>query len=192
VGVTVRQKVEESITSGQSFSMRDFVTQQVGEEEAGQIDLVFASLCEDKDMLMPGAHELLRYIESDRRAKAGILTYGSYEGQTRKIHAAGLSRFPSLVTQEARKGLLIDSWYQGEGQGFILPKELGGVAAREVVFTDDKLVSFESFPPTDAVGYWVPNVYRAVPGSLAHNITPVDDLHDMLEREVHRRSVNKA
>lgn len=190
----LREKVDESVRIEQSFSMRDFVVDQEGEPIAQIIERTFLELASLKDgLLNPGAREILSYVAEDPNASAGILTYGSILGQATKIAAVGLGHIPHLITQQKHKGELISTWKQETG-GYLLPQELGGLATRELVFVDDKALSFQGLP-RDVVGYWIKGPYATGGDILPSNVLPVASLDEVYQSELDRRSVisiNKA
>ena len=47
---------------------------------------------------MEGADELIDFASQDNDSAAGILTYGSAEGQRLKVRAAGFDDIPVMVT----------------------------------------------------------------------------------------------
>jgi FMN phosphatase YigB (HAD superfamily) len=138
----------------QSYSMLETVLSQVGRGRTDQITQHYRDLVADKDLLAPGAHEVLALLEQHNHTVGyGIVTFGSLpEGQQVKLEAAGLANIPHLITTEAAKGAIIASWK--EGDRYQLPAELSGVSTPRVVLVDDRLRSFEGLPD-DARGYWL-------------------------------------
>lgn len=181
----LEQRFEEYTSQGESFSMRDFVVEKVGEEEMQKIEDKYHQLALQQDLLNPGAKELIAYIRSKDDANLGILTYGSQLGQGMKIAAAvGLENIPYLITSETFKGALIASW-RGDDELYHLPEEYGGRTARNVVFVDDKPFSFKGLP-IDCRGYLVKSVYDAGIEKLPPYVEIVDTLHQVLTAEKKR------
>lgn len=175
----LEQKFEEYSLSGESFSMRDFIAENVSEDEMNQIEAKYKEVGREWDLLTPGARELLAYLRQTDGVAFGILTYGSVLGQNMKIAAVEeLGDVPFLVTLETYKGSLIASWRENDGL-YHVPEELGGVSARNIVFVDDKPFSFKGIP-IDCKGYLVKSVFDAGIEKLPHNVQIVDSLHDVL------------
>ena len=110
------------------------------------ITRIFIQEAQTQDMLEPYAAELLVQL---RRAGArfGIVTYGSDAWQLTKLEAAGLGDIPHIVTHDVAKARLIASWQSPEG--FLIPTLLAGgkpLLARQLVFIDDKPISFIGLP----------------------------------------------
>jgi hypothetical protein len=150
LGEALRIHTDELLVAKTSFSILDFIRDFVGEQVATEIRDAFIEQAGKQDLLIEGTRELLAFIES-RGDRAGILTYGSPEGQAVKISASGLS-MPHLITSEGRKGRLLASWYK-EGS-YELPDEYGG-RADQLVFVDDKIISFAELPAESIRGYWL-------------------------------------
>jgi phosphoglycolate phosphatase-like HAD superfamily hydrolase len=180
------QKFEEYSLLGESFSMRDFIVENAGEEEMQKIQEKFVEIVADKDLLMPGAKELMDYIKTLPVTSFGIMTYGSELGQRMKIEAAGLGDVPSLITTETYKGALIATWRQDD-ELYHLPPELGSYITKEIVFVDDKPFSFKGLP-IDCRGYLVKSVYDAGIEKLPSYVAQVNSLKDVLAAEKQRQS----
>ena len=178
------QRFEEYSQLGESFSMRDFIVENVGEVEMQKIQVKFEALAATQDLLLPGAKELMRYIASLPDTKFGIMTYGSINGQTMKLQAAGLGDVPTLITLETYKAVLIASWRQDD-EKYHLPQELGEFIVKEIVFIDDKPFSFKGLP-IDCRGYLVKSVFDAGIEKLPSNVTQVDTLKEILAAEKKR------
>lgn len=99
--------------------------------------------------LMPGASELLHYLE-DQKIPHGFLTYGGRDWQEAKLRATGLVDLPRLIIDYRQKGQLIRSWRQSDGS-FVLPAELSAqnqpLKVQKLAFLDDKADSFIGIPP---------------------------------------------
>jgi len=182
LAAALEQRFEEYTTQGESFSMRDFIAENVGEDEIIKIEAKYRDLALAQDLLNPGANELIEYIRSLDGADLGILTYGSIPGQTLKIRAAkGLEDIPYLITGETYKGALIASW-RGEDELYHLPEELGGNIVKSIVFVDDKPFSFKGLP-IDCRGYLVKSVYDAGIEKLPSYVQQVTSLTEVVVAE---------
>ncbi len=176
------QRFEEYTLLGESFSVRDFIIENVGEEEMAKIEVKYHEVGLQQDLLHDGATELLAYIRAKDNTELGILTYGSPQGQTMKINAAtGLEGIPFLVTSETFKGALIASWRQDDDL-YHLPEELGGFITDSIVFVDDKPFSFKGLP-IDIVGYLVDSGYDAGIQNIPVNVTIVKSLNEVITLE---------
>lgn len=185
LAASLEQRFEEYTSQGESFSMRDFIVENVGEEEMQKIELKYHETALQQDLLNPGAKELIAYIRSKESADLGILTYGSPLGQAMKIAAAaGLEDIEYLITPETFKGSLIASWRQDDGL-YRMPEELGGVTAASIVFVDDKPFSFKGLP-IDCLGYLVKSVYDAGIEKLPAQVHMVETLHEVVAAEKKR------
>jgi len=181
LAILLGQKIEDYTLLGESFSMRDFILEQVGEAETAKIETKFIELAADQDLLNTGAHELIAYIRSKPGAGVGILTFGSPEGQAMKIAAAGMSDIPFLVTGETFKGEQISSWRDERGI-YNLPEELSGASATTIVFVDDKPFSFKGLAG-DCRGYWIHSLYDAGKEKIPSYVVPVEKLTDIIQLE---------
>jgi hypothetical protein len=186
LSASLTQKFEESSSLGESFSMRDYIVETVGEEEMQKIQVKFDGIASTQDLLMPGAKDLMDYITSLPNTKFGIMTYGSELGQKMKIEAAGLGEIPALITSETYKGALIATWRQDDDM-YHLPPELGGFVAKEIIFVDDKPFSFKGLP-IDCRGYLVKSIFDAGIEKLPSYVQQVDHLSDVLKAEKQRRA----
>lgn len=180
----IERRVAESLVTGVSFAIRDATVELIGEDETHDVEDRYIKRAQSEVLLFDGAHELMAFI-SDMGERFGILTYGSQLGQTMKIHAAQLTQVPFLVTDHKQKGALIAEWW--DGTQFVLPRELGGGVADEIVMVDDRLFSFSGLPK-HARGYWVqtgPARYDPVTDAPA-NVQPVLTLNDVIATEKDR------
>jgi len=175
------QLIEDYTLLGESFSMRDFILEQIGEAKTAEIEAKFIELAADQELLNPGASELIDYIRSKPNTGVGILTFGSPEGQAMKIKAAGLDDMPFLVTGETFKGEQISSWRDEQGI-YNLPEEFGGVSATIIVFVDDKPFSFKGLAG-DCRGYWIHSLYDAGKEKIPFYVVPVEKLTDIIALE---------
>ena len=179
------QRFEEYTLQGESFSVRDFIIENIGEEEMQKIEAKYIDAALAQELLHDGAKELLSYIRAKDNTELGILTYGSPLGQAMKIHgASGLENIPFMVTSETFKGSLIASWRQDDEQ-YHLPEELGGFVTKNIIFVDDKPFSFKGLP-IDITGYLVKSVYDAGLDNLPVNVTIVSSLNEVIELEKKR------
>ena len=179
------QEFEEYTRLGESFSMRDFIVENVGEEEMQKLEAVYHEKALEQDLLNDGAKELIEYIRSREDTQIGILTYGAPVGQAMKINAAaGLEGIPFLVTSETFKGAQIASWRQDDDL-YHIPEELGGFVTKNIVFVDDKPFSFKGLP-ADITGYYIKSVYDAGEESIPFNVTPITNLNEVITLEKKR------
>lgn len=180
----IRTQIDEYNQIGASFAIRDVIVEQVGEEQALQIEKAFIEEGGRRSLLLPGAEALMHFIDQQQGSRTGILTYGSVKGQTMKIIAAGLHAAPFMITQQKHKGELIASWRQTDG--YHVPDELGGGVVDQIVFVDDRIFSFEGLPD-DVEGYWITQEL-AVLDAVEHaaNVHPVRTLFEVIEREQRR------
>ena len=188
LAAALEQQFEEYTTQGESFSMRDFILENVGEVEMQKIEVKYHTLALQQDLLNPGAKELIASIRATAGNDLGILTYGSPLGQKMKIEAAaGLEEIPYLITAETYKGALIASWRQDD-ERYHIPEELGSGVFTDIVFVDDKPFSFKGLP-IDCRGYLVKSVYDAGIEKLPQHVRLVESLHQVLVAEKARTSV---
>jgi len=181
----LEQRFEEYSAQGESFSMRDFIVENVGEEEMQKIQTKYHELAYAQDLLIPGARELIEYIRTKGDAGVGILTYGSPLGQAMKLESAnGIENIPYMITSETYKGALIATWRQDDDL-YHVPEELGGFVAQNIVFVDDKPFSFKGLP-IDCWGYLVKSVYDAGIEKLPSYVTQVDTLAEVIAAEKRR------
>jgi hypothetical protein len=179
------QQFEEYTQLGESFSVRDFIIENVGEEKMQTIEPEYHEKGLGQDLLNEGARELLSYIRAKNDTQLGILTYGSPLGQAMKINAAaGLEGLPFMVTSETFKGSLIATWRQDD-DAYHLPEELGGFVTKDIIFVDDKPFSFKGLP-VDIVGYLVDSGYDAGIQNIPTNVTIVDSLNAVIDLEKKR------
>lgn len=185
----IRTQIDEYNQIGASFAIRDVIVEQVGEEQALQIEKAFIEEGGRRSLLLPGAEALMHFIDQQQGSRTGILTYGSIKGQTMKLTAAKLHHLPFMITQQKHKGELIASWRQTDG--YHVPDELGGGVVDQIVFVDDRIFSFEGLPE-EVTGYWITQEL-AVLDAVEHaiNVHPVRSLHEVIEWEQRRiASVN--
>jgi hypothetical protein len=177
----LKQSFDESSLLGESFAMRDFIVDQVGEDEMKKIEVKLKTITATQDLLMPGAKELISYIQSLPNVAFGIMTYGSPLGQAMKIEVSGLADTPFLITQETFKGVLIASWRQDD-ELYHLPPEFGGFLAKNIVFVDDKPFSFRGLP-IDCRGYLVKSIFDAGIEDIPPYVQVVDKLTEVITAE---------
>lgn len=155
-GLISRKEIHEArMLVKSNFDMAGFVygqlTERTSPEEAAaamtRLRAKFVGAAQVNDYFEPHARELIDLLES-RQLAFGILTAGGQDWQQAKIEAVGLEKVPHLIVQTTRKGDLIASWRQTDGQ-YYLPDELTGqprVIATSLVFVDDRKVSFLDIP----------------------------------------------
>lgn len=182
LAVALEQRFDEYTLLGESFSMRDFILERVGEQVIKKIDEKYLEFAVQQDLLMPGARELITFIRAKRDAEFAILTYGAPLGQALKINGVTeLRGIPYLVTSETYKGALIASWRQTDNL-YHLPEEFGAVVTKNIVFVDDKPFSFKGLP-IDLRGYMVQSMYDAGIEKLPLNVKVVGSLGEVLSAE---------
>lgn len=178
----LEQRFEDYSISGESFSMRDFIAENVNDDEMIRIEAKYKEVASGWDLLNPGAVELLEYVRSKDGVGFGILTYGSELGQRMKLQAvAALREVPFLVTPETYKGAQIATWREDDDL-YHLPEELGGGTAANIVLVDDKPFSFKGLP-IDCRGYLVKSVYDAGIEKLPLVVVQVDSLKEVIRAE---------
>jgi hypothetical protein len=137
---------------GYTFDTMEHVTKVLLKEKSNKtwqdILRVFVAVGQLENMLESHANELIERLE-EQNIPYGILTYGSESWQLAKLEAAGVMRrnIPFEVTQIERKGDVLTGWKQGDG--FVLPLSMRSgrfITARQLVFLDDKPVSFVDMP----------------------------------------------
>lgn len=142
-----RREVEQS---GGSFDAANYVKTFLLNDESISWD----AICQDmiaharqKDMLEPGAHELIKLLKEKGRSFA-ILTYGGADWQQTKLTASKLESVPVLITNDSNKGRIIASWRRVDGLFLIPPEMTDGmsVMARSIILLDDKALSFNDIP----------------------------------------------
>jgi hypothetical protein len=185
LSAVLTQQFESSSFLGESFSMRDFIVEQVGEEEMQKIEIKFKAITASEDLLMPGAKDLIDFIATVPSTACGIMTYGSISGQTMKIEASGLGDMPFLITQETFKGAVIASWRQDD-ELYHVPDELGGYIAKEIVFVDDKPFSFKGLP-IDCRGYLVKSIFDAGIEDIPLSVKVIETLSEVIAAEKQRQ-----
>lgn len=177
----IEARLEEYAITGVSFAIRDQIVGQIGEQHMQTIENRYIERAQATNVLFDGAHEIMHFI-SEHGSRYAILTYGSVRGQTMKIRAAKLDHVPFLVTDHKMKGELIASWLQ-DGV-FMIPEQLGGGEADEVVLVDDRVFSFKGLPEQTR-GYWVqtgPVRYEPVEAAPDMVVT-AGTLHDVIVAE---------
>ncbi len=157
---------------------------EAGQHEGWQdiaTDFVAEALAEsrkpDSDVLMPGAYQLIKYLD-DKQIPYGFLTFGSHDWQVTKLRAAGQAYALQMIVDNKQKGRLLASWYQA-GKGYMLPAELSPsdqpTLVKHLVFLDDKPVSFEGAPTenitlihvVDPSGRTVPSQAGIIPEAVS-------------------------
>ncbi len=141
----------------------------------------FIALGEVTDFLMPGARELLEYLQQTGIGH-GILTYGGREWQEMKLAAAKLLDVPTIITSTG-KGPIMKRWQQEDGT-YELPPEYkaatGYQRTRHIIFLDDKPTSFEGTP---TIGMTKILVGSAVPTNGVSRATTVYDALELITQQ---------
>lgn len=171
---------------GDSFDtasyVRDYLADQGEPEKWEHLTKQFIHESRSLNMLMPGASELLSYLDGNNY-RHGILTYGNPLWQHLKLSAAGFNHLRRIVMTTKEKGKLVASWQQSDGT-FNLPHEFGGGTARSISMIDDKAISFEGFPAEPSKGYWVLDPARELisqQGSVPANVRRFSNLNETLD-----------
>lgn len=174
-----RQEIE---ASGESFDLLSYVAAQLGSAAVLQIVAnEFVRVGQGRQLLHDGASELIHTLEADPVVHFGIVTYGSPDWQTLKLKASGLASYPTYITPHPDKGRIVAGWY--DGSRFVVPAELGGVAAEHFVLVDDKARAFRELPDA-ARGYWVltDDSLPSQKGSVPENVVKVSSLQQIATR----------
>ena len=182
------EKAHEDIKArGDSFDTAGYVREHLYEEdrgdEWGHLKATYAKECEALNMLMPGASELIEWLESNDK-RYGLLTYGNPLWQGMKLAAAGFEQTPHIVMVHKEKGKLISTWKNEDGT-FLIPDAFGGGIVDRIVMIDDKAVSFSDFPSVPSQGYWVLDPGNELPsqqGSVPDNVVRYTDLFSVLNK----------
>ena len=166
---------------GDSFDtasyVRDHLADRGDSDQWEQLEKQFIHESRSLNMLLPGATELLAYLQSSNK-RFGILTYGNPLWQHLKLTASGFNHVHRIVMEQKEKGRLVNSWRRDD-ELFHLPQEFGGGNVRRVIMMDDKAVSFDGFPGYPSIGYQVVNKVRILPsqiGEIPENVSVVSNL----------------
>jgi hypothetical protein len=142
--------------NGGSFDQVEALQSLLSPEKLQELFDEFIERALAQDTLCPGASELLKSLEQNKRT-FGIVSYGNPLWQTIKMKASGVDTLPALITDHKRKGEIIASWQQGD-KTFLIPSIFSAdgvsIQAKTVVLIDDKAVAFGDLPD-EARGYWV-------------------------------------
>lgn len=179
------EKIDADVKAkGDSFDTARFVRDHLADHDKldvwDQLEKQFIHEARSLNMLLPGASELLDFLNEHSRAH-GILTYGNPLWQHLKLAAAGFNHVPRIVTTNKHKGKLITSWQRGDV--FHLPPEFGSREVGRIVLVDDKAASFEGFPSEPSHGYHVLDLSRALPAQLGdtpQNVTHIATLPQVI------------
>lgn len=187
--VSIKQQATEMDAAFKTFGLLDMTTEAIGPAEAERVAAAFYRQAQKRPLLYEEVPTLLDFVANVPNSAYGILTFGTPKGQRLKLEVTGLSHIPTLVTDQIDKGHLLSSWRR-DGV-FYLPAELGGFVVRELVFADDKAVSFVG-QPDGVIGYHSLKYAKdnEVPSTEAH-VTVVDSLIDMIAIE-RARLIDKA
>lgn len=177
---------EDMKARGDSFDTAGYVREHLYELDRGDewnsLKKAFVQECQALNMLLPGAAELIEWLESNDK-QYGILTYGNPMWQGLKITAAGFEQTNHIVMVHKEKGRLISSW-QDESGIFNLPEAFGSGVVDRIIMIDDKAVSFSEFPGEPSHGYWVLDPANELPsqqGSVPDNVTRCKDLYAAID-----------
>lgn len=172
---------------GDSFDTAGYVRDQLsrrGESEKwSDLEKQFIHESRALNYLLPGAAELLEWLGQNGK-NYGILTYGNPLWQRLKLTAAGYNHVQHIILEQKEKGRLISTWQDVSGK-FKLPEAFGLGSADKIVLIDDKAVSFESFPKTPCIGYWVLDPENELPsqqGEVPVNVIRLHSLYDLIEK----------
>ena len=170
---------------GDSFDTATYVRDRLlahhTKEDWDRLEKQFIQESRPLDMLMPGAAELLDFLE-ENQLPYGVLTYGNPLWQRLKLAASKFNHVRRIVTTNKYKGELIASWQQENG-AFILPGEFASAHAQRIVLIDDKAQSFRGFPEQNAIGYQVVDYAQLLPaqsGALPRNVTHLPSLSELI------------
>lgn len=187
-GEALRLDRETFEAGGGSFDVVDALQKQLSEYDLKLFLETFVERCQTKDLLLPGAKELIDKLKSNNK-HFGIVSYGGDKWQSIKIHAAGLNYIPALITDHKRKGEIIESWQQSD-KTFLVPVSLmvadENIAFKTVVLMDDKATAFSGLP-AEARGYWVQSLFSPLltsqKGSIPRNVRAVKGLEQVIQAE---------
>lgn len=191
----IKKADEEVKERGDSFDtasyVRDHLRERMLKDSGGELDgeMVWEELqkhfiheCRSLNMLLPGAAELLEWMEENNK-RYGILTYGNELWQGIKLTASGFNHVSHIVMQQKEKGKFISHWQQENGT-YKIPEEYGGGCAAKIVTIDDKAVSFANYPEAPSEGYLVhdaDNVLKSQRGNVPGNVRFFPNLLLVLE-----------
>lgn len=150
----LEQAATDSAHLGESFDSVTWVRQQIPGTAWQAIRQEFMAQDEDEanDFLLPGARELLEYLDQ-AHISYGILTYGGEEWQQMKLAKAKLADIPTIITADPAKGQELKRWQLPDGT-YELPaayvSDVGRVVVRHVIMLDDKLSSFTDAPTANS------------------------------------------
>jgi hypothetical protein len=142
---------EDAEIRGETFDtiryVKNALTEAGGSMSWQSIERQFIAQAQKLNMLQPYVRQLFYILESEN-IPFGILTYGNEAWQLAKLEAANVLHVPHLVTSIEGKGEILTGWKKTDG--FIIPpaltKEFIPLHVNEVVFLDDKAVSFGGIP----------------------------------------------
>lgn len=162
--------------SGQVFDLMSVLSDNgVGQEKLETLAGVLGSNKNGEDFLLPGANEFFETLD-----ELGVphltLTWGAASLQLPKLRATDLDKRPYLITDDKKKGELIQRWKTPEGYRVVAAAgEI--LVARTGILIDDKAESFEGLPE-DWAGFLV---RRNAPrpsqmGAVPERVVTVPDL----------------
>lgn len=144
-----RAMVEQA---GETFDTIEYVRRTLGNDfmttKWVSLQERFIEKAKMQDMLLPHAKEMLEIL-AKQRLYHGIITYGVEPWQLAKLEACGLAHIPHVVTHIKEKGKLLTGWKHGR-DSFVIPPALHSdptiLVSRNLVFLDDKAISFQGLP----------------------------------------------
>lgn len=173
------------IKRGDSFDTASYVRNHLIDEdrlyEWDGLEKRYIHEARSMNMLLPGAAELLEWLAAKGK-RYGMLTYGNPMWQRMKLSASGFNHMNHIVMVHKEKSKLINSWHKPDGS-FRIPDELGRGEASSIVLIDDKAISFNGFPESPSMGYWVCDPMSEMPsqhGVVPDNVTRFNNLLDVV------------
>lgn len=154
-----------------SFDTNQFIMDQ-GIDQSGinALNAEIIRTTRPEDVVYPHARPLLRQIAG----KFIILTKGGISTQTTKLVTAELIDDPYLITDEERKGWVIDSWELPDRSGYRVTATHGQVLEADMaILLEDKESGHEGLP-NKCIGFYVSTVEPQQP--LAPNVFRIDDV----------------
>lgn len=190
---------EDAKRKNESFNYVSDINQRLGEQAYQTlVEPAFLEAAKTEDLRMPGATELIDYIETES-LPFGFITFGysskdhtsqswrdAYDGQMGKGRAAGYDQYPYYVCDDLRKGDLFHRWVRG--RELWVPAELSAweqpyIANRAVLF-DDKPAAHVGSPKQVSGIHVAPagaeNTIAAQKGHLPERTVSVNGLTEAL------------
>lgn len=175
-----------------------------------QVEPAFIEAATAEDLRMPGATEIIEYLERES-VPFGFVTFGysskdhtsqswldAYDGQIGKCRAAGYDQYPHLVCDDLRKGDLFQRWLRG--RELWVPSELSpweeSYVARHAVLLDDKAAAHVGSPKQVSGIHVVPadteNAIVAQRGHVPERTVSVNGLTEALGALKHIVSMQRS